>query len=151
MSSNLNRDKCDCGYQFNLSDFRGKPVEFRQSGDYCPQMGVKLVCPKCDKVYFGWIDRDHSYWGDDTKHQFDKEYINIGHGYVLENRHVGKFAKRVLNPLDDKECVVDLGSYRIDLSYYETHSDEGQGIDTDNPSDLFTKCGHELTWWRNSE
>jgi hypothetical protein len=54
MSRNICEDTCSCGYQFGIPDFVGKPIEFRQYSNDAPVAGVKLPCPTCDIVYFGW-------------------------------------------------------------------------------------------------
>jgi len=139
MTVNLCTDKCEkCNYQFGLADFIGQPIEFRQYGDYKPNMGTKLRC-KCGKVYFGWIREDYQFWGSNTKDQFENDKINFGYGEIdRKNIHKGKFAKRVGN------SVVELGYYQIDLAYYENYNNEGEGIDTDSPKYLITE-DHELT------
>lgn len=152
MSSNLGQSTCLCGHQFTLGSFHGQPIEFRQIGDYAPQMGCKLVCPSCGKVYFGWIRHDYEYWSRDSLQEFDKDTVQIA-GRMVENSMKGKFAKRIAvhshmsGGIGDNERVVQLGFNQIDLSFYETGRDEGEGVDDPNPSYIFTDDSHPLTDW----
>jgi len=142
MSTNLCKDTCDCGFLFNLKDFVDKPVEFRQKSDYAPQMGVKLVCLDCGMVYFGWIRRSHTFW-EGVKECFDKDIISypyISGNSNTKNTNKGKFAKRI------GDDIYELGCYQIDLSYYETFNDEGEGIEVEEPHGLIEE-DHELTRW----
>lgn len=148
MSTNLCTDKCvtmDCDYQFNLPDFVGQPIEFRQYARYKPQMGTKLICPKCKTVYFGWIREDWTFWGKSIE-GFDKNYVCYDFEYSKEthiNHHKDKFAVRM-----EDGSLVELGYYQIDIAYYDTYRDEGEGIDVEKPAYLTTKdC--EVTRWYN--
>lgn len=153
MSTNRNKSTCDCGHQFTLGSFRGQPIEFRQNGDYAPQPGCKLTCPDCGKVYFGWIRSEWEFWSNESMEEFDKdEYTCPVTGKMRKNYQKGKFAKRItvpaiLNNGVEKEQVVHIGYNQIDTAYYESRRDEGQGIDTDTPRDLFTGDTHEQTDW----
>lgn len=154
MSRNLCQDNCDCGYVFGIKDFVGQPIEFRKYYDYAPQMGTKLVCPECGKVYFGWVRKEHEYWGhtqEDRKRAFQDELDYRGYGIdkVVKNEYKGKFAKKSINPITNKEYIEDLGYYQIDLSYYESYNDEGEGVDCDKPSYLCTE-DDEVTRWNNT-
>ena len=51
MSRNLARGRC-CEHTLRLSDFRGKPIEFRRYGKWPPVMGTRWECPSCKTVYF---------------------------------------------------------------------------------------------------
>jgi len=154
MSRNLCQDNCDCGYVFGIKDFIGQPIEFRQYGDYAPQMGTKLICPECKKVYFGWIRKAFNYWGEsqeDRKRAFNdsNEYI---HGYVFPNEQKGKFVNKITDH-KGKEYIERLGYYQIDISYYEAYNDEGVGEDTDDPAYLCTEDNEKTRWYQtiNSE
>lgn len=154
MTTNRGTSKCDCGHQFNLGSFRGQAVEFRQVGDYAPQMGCKLICPACGKVYFGWIRHEFSYWGDKSLQEFDQDTIRAPDGKVYPNEAKGKFAKRIecpgfLNGCGSTERIVHLGLNQIDTAYYETFRDEGEGVDTNDPSYLFAADTHYLTDWNH--
>lgn len=145
MSRNLCRDTCFCDYQFTIADFVGKPIEFRQYGRYSPCLGCKLICPQCGKVFFGYIRYGDHYW-DEPKKAFEKRnFDGIG---TIPNRHYGKFARKV--KCGSRETYEHLGYYQIDLSYYETYNDEGEGIDTDKPAYL-TQEDNLLTRWFTSE
>lgn len=142
MSCNLCTDKCvKCGYRFDIGDFRGKPLEFRRSGKYPPVPGVKLVC-SCGMVYFGWYRHDYQWWSEDSIDYFDKDKYPNHHGRLIDNEHKGKFANR----FDDGKTI-HLGYYKIDISYYEAYSDEGEGVDDPSPHGLFTEHTDELTRW----
>ena len=151
MSSNLGTDQCKCGYKFGIPDFVGKPIEFRQCGDYRPEMGTKLICPKCGIVYFGWIRTGYEFWGRECRDYFDKPQLPSHNGIPSrKNCDQGKFAKRynipIWNERQKTSDVIELGFYQIDLSFYETGRDEGKGIDDELPAGLITE-DHELTRW----
>ncbi len=148
MSSNLCQDNCvKCGHVFTLGSFRGQPIEFRQRGQYVPQMGCKLVCP-CGMVYFGYIRTDHKYWS--NPEDAFSEYVCGAHrfGISRKNEYFGKFARRYKHA-DGRETFMDLGYYQIDLSYYESFNDEGEGVDSAKPGYLFAKEDDETTRWDN--
>ena len=153
MSRNLCQDNCDCGYIFGIKDFIGKPIEFRKYYDYAPNMGTKLTCPDCGKVYFGWIREGYSYWGDDQKsrERAFQDKLDYGNGRVFPNHQKGKFAKKTTNPITGKNHVEDLGYYQIDLSYYEAYNDEGVGEDTDDPAYLCTEDDEVTRWYQTRE
>lgn len=146
MSTNLCRDTCDCGYRFCLEDFRGQPVEFRQYGRFVPNMGVKLTCPVCAKVYFGWIRSSTEFWGEprtalEAQSRFPRRIEQDEDGeYTNLNELRGSFV--YTTPSDwtssySTPRVLETGYYEIDLAYYESYSDEGVGIDTLTPNCLF--------------
>lgn len=150
MGSNRCSSKCDCGYQFNLGSFRGQFIEFRKTSDYAPIMGCKLICPCCNKVYFGWIRHEHEFWGRESLDQFDQEFIHCHILGTRKNHNRGKFAKRItippiLNDGKSEEKAIELGCNEIDTAYYESGRDEGEGIDTETPSYLFTDDTDFLT------
>ena len=147
MSINLARDNCDCGYVFEIQDFTGQPCEFRQYQNYRPMMGVKLVCPDCGKVYFGWIRSGFNYWHN-KKDAFKDELTYAGH--TFKNEQKGQFVEKQTN-YDGKEHIIDLGYYQIDISYYESFSDEGIGKDTDNPPCLCTKDDEKTRWYQTNK
>lgn len=139
MSRNLCTDRC-CGIAVKLSDLAGKPLEFRKYADYRPTVGTKWICPKCNKVYFVIIRTRDEVWGRDLKEQFDNDEVVFCNGqHRMPNANKGQFAKR-----DGENNVHELGSYEFDLSYYETFNDEGEGVDTDDPSYMCTE-DDELT------
>lgn len=146
MSRNLCKDSCDCGYVFGLNDFTGKTVEFRKYYDYAPHMGVKLPCPKCDKVYFGYIREGFDYWGDNEKAFVDEFNVN---GQKIPNKQKGKFVKKQKTE-DGDDLIMSLGYYQIDLSYYESYNDEGEGVDTDNPAYLCTEDDEKTRWYQEN-
>jgi len=152
MSRNLCQDNCDCGYVFGLKDFIGKPVEFRKYYDYAPKMGTKLICPECGIVYFGYIRDGYDYWGreqSDRKKAFLDE-IDYGNGHIHTNREKGKFVKQSTNHLGET-YVESLGFYQIDLSYYESYNDEGEGIETEKPAFICTEDDERTRWYQTRD
>jgi len=145
MSINLAKDNCDCGYVFGIKDFTGKPCEFRQHQNYRPLMGVKLICPNCNKVYFGWIRSGFNFW-ENKKNAFND--VNTYGGQKFKNKEKGKFVEKYITP-NGTEAIRDLGYYQIDLSYYENFNDEGEGVDTDNPADICLKDDEKTRWYQS--
>lgn len=146
MSRNLCRDDCvQCGYTFTLADFRGKPLEFRKYYRYNPTWGVKLVCPDCGKVYFGWIRYDDKFWS--KPEDALKDRLGYG-GDSWPNENKDKF---VIECVDHKgqKCLQDIGYYTIDLSYYESYNDEGDGVDCADPVYIWLEADYPLGRWRN--
>jgi len=152
MSRNLCQDNCDCGYVFGIKDFIGQPIEFRKYYDYAPQMGTKLTCPECKKVYFGWIRKGHDFWGTsqaDRCKSVQDELIYPNHE-PIKNHQKGKFVK-VSENLDGKPYFEDLGYYQIDISYYESYNDEGIGKDDDDPAHLCKEDDDRTRWYQSRE
>jgi len=136
VSRNLCTDTCQCGdHRFTLGEFRDKPVEFRQYGDYSPLMGAKLICPKCERVYFAWVTYRDKFWSDPS--DAFAEYLDYPNGQRVRNKNQGKFVRRAFTAAGGEPRWEDTGYYRIDLSYYETYNDEGVGEDTDKPRHLW--------------
>lgn len=143
MSSNLCQDDCaKCGRVVTLGDLRGLAIEFRQTGKYAPSLGCKFICPDCGTVYFAWVRTDYQFWSDPFD-AFEDEKV-LPDGRRFPNTEKGKFAYR----MDNGHCF-QLGYYQIDLAYYETGRDEGEGIDVPNPSKLFTADDDHRTRWDN--
>jgi hypothetical protein len=107
-------------------------------------MGVKLICPNCGKVYFGWIRSGFDFWNN-KKDAFNDEVCYGGKSFVNEEK--GKFVKKYIDSKGN-ECFTDLGYYQIDLSYYETFNDEGEGIDSKTPSYLCTEDDERTRWYQ---
>ena len=133
MSRNLCTDTCVCGkYQFSLKDFVGKPIEFRKYGPYVPHMGCKLFCPECGKIYFGWVRICDHFW------ETPEDAFNL---IIGREKDKGKFVHRFSDG-----HLEQTGYYQIDLSFYETFNDEGEGIDTKDPAYLLTENDSTTHW-----
>ena len=87
MSRNLCASGC-CGVTCNLSDLRGKPIEFRRYYKEAPHIGTKWTCPVCGADYFAIWHRDDQYDGpSSSRFTIDLSYyesFNDEHGDPLE-------------------------------------------------------------------
>ena len=147
MSRNLCKDQC-CGVKIKLADLVGKPLEFRKYYDYAPTPGVKWQCPECKRFFFVQIRTGHDYWGVDQEHRgrFDKDVLDYPNGQSFKNDQKGKFAKRTTDH-KGQEYVADLGYYQLDMSFYESYNDEGDGTDTDDPAYICKKDDERTRWY----
>lgn len=124
MSRNLCTSSCPhCGYLVRLSDLRGKPVEFRRYSQYAPVLGVKFDCT-CGKIYFAAWEHKHTMWGygDLESGRWNEPTFNFtihGKPVSVANYDQGRYAFKTAS--GDLE---DMGSFSIDLSYYESYNDE---------------------------
>lgn len=134
MSRNLATSKCEkCFHKFTLSDFRGKPIEFRRYGPYPPVMGCRVDC-ECGAVYFAYIRTLDKFW--------DKGSLTSGewNNGTRDKSVDGRFARETYYGIEDTGC------YTIDLSYYDSYNDEEGDGNMDNPSHLCTDNAEDAEW-----
>jgi len=83
-----------CDNVVRLPDIIGRPIEVRRSGPYAPVIGTRWDCPTCTTAYF-------VIWRTNE-----------------ENR------RGTVNPQIPGSGQEWLGTFTLDLSYYESYNDE---------------------------
>ena len=145
MSRNLGRSFCDCGRVFKLSDFIGKPIEFRRYSHYVPQMGCKMECDRCGEVYFAYLHREDRYW--DERSIQDGSWKDASKNPLM----AGRFAVERDSPILGKS-VSQTGCFTIDLSYYDTYNDEKADEKPEKPWHLCEDDAEDVEWvWKSPE
>ena len=104
-------NSCCCDNTVRLADLAGKKIEFRQYGDFAPQIGTKWICPTCETEYFVYFQRKDQYWKsvDDAP----KKFLHDSKGVPYENEHQNKFVTKKKNG-----DLQDTGCYVLVLTYY---------------------------------
>lgn len=147
MASNLARSGC-CGNVVRLADLRGRPIEFRRSGPYAPQIGTRWDCPACDTAYFAFWRSYDRYWGEAER--ADSEGTWIGEQFH-PNTERGRFVTETSSPLTGERRLEETGCFVIDLAYYATGRDEAYGEDLTHtsgrePGRLCTDDAADVQW-----
>jgi hypothetical protein len=99
-----------CHNVVRLSDLAGKEIEFRQYGEFAPQIGAKWICPTCSTEYFAYFNRSERFWQQPENSRQPTFYDS--RGYPYENEYKDRFVTTEDGSLRDTGC------FSIVLTYY---------------------------------